>query len=163
MIPLHQNDAVLALYLLVLDKRMGGLLLRGPSGTGKSLIVGKAAEMIPCTRIPMGTDQGALLGTVDMEKLLLKGEIFRREGPLHGGNCRLLIVEHLNLFPDELQDLILSSGSSVLATISGSEDIRGKLLDRFGMCVNMAPLLESEERLSVLKSIFLPPLPLIPW
>ncbi len=124
MIPLHQNDAVLAFSLLVLDRQIGSLLLRGPSGTGKSLLALKAAEMIPCTRIPLGTDQEALLGSADMEKLLLKGEVFRREGLLHGGNDRLRIVEHLDLFPDELQDLIISSGSPVFATISGSEDIR---------------------------------------
>ncbi|PIE51805.1 hypothetical protein CSA37_00600 [Candidatus Fermentibacteria bacterium] len=154
MIPYFQKDAALAAYILAVDPRVGGLLLKGALGSGKTLLMNEFAKWIRSVRIPLGSEVEALTGSINIQALLSKGEVLRKTGLLDGDDQAVLLVEHLDLFNDDIQDLILSCGKPVMATVSGSEEIRGRLLDRFGLCVEMSSLKEPDQRLSVLSCHF---------
>ncbi len=155
MIPLFQNDAFIAALILATDPRIGGLILKGALGSGKSTLMNAFSSWTRSIRIPLGSEIEALTGSVDIQLLLSTGEVLKRAGLLFEGDQSVLLVEHLDLFSDEIQDLILSCGKPVMATVSGSEEIRGRLLDRFGLCVEMCTLSDPEQRLSVLAGHFI--------
>ena len=155
MIPLHQTDAFLAVSLAASNPDIGSVLCRGPSGTGKSELLKEASKILNTVKIPLGADGAALTGSVDLGRLLGEGTMCATEGLLHGDADSFLVAEHFDLFTDEIQDLIMSSGKPVLATISGSEEIRDRLLDRFDLCARFEPLSDPDKRLSVLHAHFM--------
>lgn len=156
MIPLHQTQAALVAALLVVDRRTGGVLFKGSSGTGKSELLRETECCINSVRVPLGVDSSALTGGVDLRSILRSGQIVRRPGLFDRKSDRVLVMEHLDLFRDEIQDIVLESGMAVLGTVSAAGDIRGRLLDRFGLCATLHPITDPEKRLQVLVSHFRP-------
>ncbi|MCK5037235.1 MAG: hypothetical protein KAS73_15165 [Candidatus Sabulitectum sp.] len=154
MIPLHQTQAVLAAALLVVDKRIGGVLLRGASGTGKSELLQETERYIYSVRIPLGADSAALTGSIDLDSILRTGQIVKKPGLLSKGTDKIIVMEHLDLFKDSIQDIVLESGMAILGTVSAAGDIRGRMLDKFGLCTVLHTVFDPEKRLRVLVSHF---------
>ncbi len=154
MIPLHQANAALATALLVTDPLIGGVLLRGSSGTGKSELINETELYIDSVRIPLGVDPEALAGGIDLTALLAEGQLRKRKGLIQNSSNSILIMEHLDLFRDNIQDMVLESAKPVLGTVSLTGDIRGRLLDNFGLSALLKTLLCPAERLGVLAAHF---------
>jgi len=99
LIPLHQTQAALAAALLVVDRRTGGVLLKGSSGTGKSELLRETECCINSVRVPLGVDSSALTGGVDLKSVLRSGQIVRKPGLINKISDLILVMEHPESVP----------------------------------------------------------------
>jgi Mg-chelatase subunit ChlI len=73
-----QDDAKLALLLTAVDRRVGGVLLRGQKGSAKSTLARGLAALLPgdapFVELPIGATEDRLVGTLDLTAALTGGE-----------------------------------------------------------------------------------------
>ncbi|ANS74428.1 hypothetical protein AWM70_07410 [Paenibacillus yonginensis] len=109
----EKQGTALALMLHLLHPGLGGVLLSGPKGTGKSTWLNGLRELVPHLRttvIPVGVTEDRLLGGLDWGGLNgAAGEaagdsagIKFREGLLAESDNGLLLVDQINRLPAEL-------------------------------------------------------------
>ena len=207
----NQDEMKTALILNVIDPSIGGLLIMGEKGTGKSTAVRALAELLPdikvvqdcpfncdpegrlCSRceellkkdgqlkrakkkmrvveLPLGVTEDRLVGTLDIEHALKKGEKRFEPGILAEANRNFLYVDEVNLLDDHIVDLLLDSAAMgvntveregisfshsarfiLVGTMNPEEgDLRPQLLDRFGLCVQVTTIMEQDQRKEILK------------
>lgn len=193
----------------VVNPRIGGLLVSGPKGSGKSTIVRAAAGILPeyeavegcpfncrpdrpenfCTlclerkeikavrramkiiTLPLSCTEDRLVGAIDVENLLKKGEKDIVPGILGLANQNILYIDEVNLLPDHLVDDILDAaalhwnaiereGVSVshpaefvlVGTMNPEEgDLRPQILDRFPLCVKIKSVIDPVDRVEIVK------------
>ena len=149
-----------ALLLLAVDPELRGLVIAAPVGSGKSSLARSARALLdpadaPFVELPLGADEDALLGGLDIQATLRGGARVLRPGLLaraHGGT---IYVDGLNLLPDSSANLLLgalesgdvrveregiSARASTRFRLIGSYDPaegapRRHLLDRAGLLV----------------------------
>ncbi len=153
------QDMVLALKLLAVDPTLGGVVLSGDKGSGKSTaarsIVSLLGENIPFVELPIGVSEDRVIGSLDVTKALNEGQEVLRPGLLSEADGGVLYVDEVNLLPAHITDLLLDSSASGKLTIErdgisvtksakfaliGSMnpeegELRPQLLDRFGLFV----------------------------
>lgn len=171
---IDQDDAKLALILVAVDPRIGGVLLRGHKGSAKTTLARGLADLLdgaPFVELPLGATEDRLVGTLDTAAALT-GEGFRFQPGLlaeaHGG---VLYVDEVNLLADHLVDTLLDvtvSGENVVErdgishrhparfVLVGSMnpeegELRPQLLDRFGFCVEMTAPADIADRVEALR------------
>ncbi|HMC51953.1 MAG TPA: AAA family ATPase [Acidimicrobiales bacterium] len=156
-----QDEVKLALLLNAVDPRIGGVLLRGQKGSGKTTLArGLAAllgERVPFVELPVGTTEDRLAGSLDLRTMLAQGQERLRPGLLHAAHGGVLYVDEVNLLPDHLVDLLLDVAASgvnrveregvshvhdsrfvLVGSMNPEEgELRPQLLDRFGLCVEV--------------------------
>lgn len=153
----------LALLLLAVEPRLRGVAFAGPAGSGKSaLLHGLAALLpdLPFEMLPLGSDEEALLGGLDLEATLARGVRVVRHGLLARADGGLLAAEDCNLLPEGTVNLLLGAldagevriereGLSLrspcrlrlVATFDPAEGPpRAHLLDRIGLIVPLPRL-----------------------
>ena len=206
-----QEELKKALILNVIDPSIGGVLLRGEKGTGKSLAVRALAEILPETEVikgcpfscrpggelcylcrekvergeelevvrkrvevvelPLGATEDRVVGTIDIEAALKRGEKKFEPGVLAKANGNILYVDEVNLLEDHLVDLLLDAAAMgvnyveregisfshpsrfvLVGTMNPEEgELRPQLLDRFGLSVEVKGLRDVEERKEVVR------------
>lgn len=171
---IDQDDAKLALILVAVDPRIGGVLLRGHKGSAKTTLARGLADLLdgaPFVELPLGATEDRLVGTLDTAAALT-GDGFRFQPGLlaeaHGG---VLYVDEINLLADHLVDTLLDvtvSGENVVERDGISQrhparfvlvgsmnpeegELRPQLLDRFGFCVEMTAPADIADRVEALR------------
>jgi len=205
----NQHKFKTAFLANIVNPKIGGLLVSGPKGSGKSTIVRAAAGILPdyeavegcpfncppslpenfCTlcrnrreikpvrrtmkliTLPLSCTEDRLIGSIDVENLLKKGEREIVPGILGLANQNILYIDEVNLLPDHLVDDILDAaalhwnsiereGVSVshpsefvlVGTMNPEEgDLRPQILDRFPLCVKIGSIMDPAERVEIVK------------
>jgi magnesium chelatase subunit I len=158
-----QDRLKMALEIAYISPGLGGVLIRGQRGTGKSTAARAFGRMmygeLPVT-LPINATEDRVVGGWDVEKLIVgefKSENWR-DGLLKQANQRMLFIDEVNLLDDHIINLILDVVSTgVLSVQREGKDIRGErvtmlmvgtmnpdegelrpqLLDRFGLSLHL--------------------------
>ncbi len=209
-----QDEMKLALLAAAVDPTMGGVLVLGDRGTGKSTAVRAMAALLPKMRVvagcpygcdpdqvrpcvtpctaraagstakvktleatvpvvdlPLGATEDRVVGALDLERALGKGEKAFEPGLLARANRGFLYIDEVNLLEDHLVDLLIdvaASGENVVEreglsvrhparfVLVGSGnpeegELRPQLLDRFGLSVEVRTPTELDARIEVVK------------
>src|SRR3990172_6192502 len=204
-----------ALVLNAVNPRIGGVLIRGERGTGKSTAARALAALLPeirvvagcrfacapdrsttwCTEckeraargeelptqlrrtsfvdLPVSATEDRVVGTIDIERAIKKGERHFEPGVLAAANRALLYIDEANLLDDHVVDVLLDSAAMgmniidregisfspparfiLVGTMNPEEgDLRPQLLDRFALSVEIHGLREPADRIAIMERI----------
>lgn len=148
---------------------------RGPCAPGCPTEEGRerdtATSAVPVVDLPLGATEDRVVGALDLEAALTRGERRFSPGLLAKANRGFLYIDEVNLLPDHLVDLLLdvaASGENVVEregvsvrhparfVLVGSGnpeegELRPQLLDRFGLSVDVRTPSDVEARVEVVK------------
>ncbi len=170
-----QPQLLQALLLAAIDPQLGGVLIEGPRGTAKSTAARALAELIegaPFVTLPLGASLEHLAGTLDLEQAMAGNAVRFAPGLLARAHGGVLYVDEINLLPDALVDVLLDAAASginvverdgishrhaarfvLVGTMNPEEgQLRPQLLDRLGLCVRLANVVEPAERQAIVRS-----------
>ena len=195
-----------AMVLTAIDPGIGGVLVFGDRGTGKSTAVRALAALLPeisavegcpvnsarvedvpawagavagritkrptpVIDLPLGATEDRVVGALDIERALARGEKAFEPGLLARANRGYLYIDEVNLLEDHIVDLLLDvaqSGENVVEreglsirhparfVLVGSGnpeegELRPQLLDRFGLSVEVTSPRDIETRVEVMR------------
>jgi len=141
-----QDEMKLALQLNVIDPKIGGVMIMGDRGTGKSTTIRALADLlpditiikndpfntdpfafdqeyetenikIPMVELPLGATEDRVCGTINLKEVLSGGKNTFEPGLLARANRGLLYVDEINLLDDHLVDVLLDSAASGWNTV----------------------------------------------
>jgi magnesium chelatase subunit D len=155
------DDVKLALLLVAVDPRIGGVLLRGQKGSAKTTLARGLAALLPggapFAELPVGATEDRLVGTIDLTAAITEGRRRFEPGILAAAHGGVLYVDEVNLLPDHLVDVLLDVAASgvnrveregvshthparfvLVGSMNPEEgELRPQLLDRFGLSVDV--------------------------
>jgi len=206
-----QDEMKLALLLAAIDPTIGGVLVLGDRGTGKSTAVRGLASLLPAmpavvgcryhcdpaagpsarcdecagrlgpkkvekvpvpvVDLPLGVTEDRVVGALDLERAITRGEKAFEPGLLARAHRGFLYIDEVNLLEDHIVDLLLdvaASGENVVEreglsvrhparfVLVGSGnpeegELRPQLLDRFGLCVEVSTPRDLPQRIEVIR------------
>lgn len=141
-----QAEMKLALQLNVIDPKIGGVMIMGDRGTGKSTTIRALADLlpdisiikndpfntdpkgfskeydtenikIPMVELPLGATEDRVCGTINLKEILAGGNNTFEPGLLARANRGILYVDEINLLDDHLVDVLLDSAASGWNTV----------------------------------------------
>jgi magnesium chelatase subunit I len=141
-----QAEMKLALQLNVVDPKIGGVMIMGDRGTGKSTTIRALADLlpditiikndpfntdpkgyekeyeteeikIPMVELPLGATEDRVCGTINLKEILSGGSSTFEPGLLARANRGMLYVDEINLLDDHLVDVLLDSAASGWNTV----------------------------------------------
>lgn len=121
--------------------------------------------------LPVSATEDRVVGTLDIERAIKRGERHFEPGVLAAANRGLLYVDEVNLLDDHVVDLLLDSAAMgvnvveregisfshparfiLVGTMNPEEgDLRPQLLDRFALCVDIHSINNPKDRMSILE------------
>lgn len=121
--------------------------------------------------LPVGATEDRVVGTMDLEHALKKGEKRVEPGLLAAAHRGILYVDEVNLLDDHVVDVLLDSAAmgvntieregvsfshpsrfTLVGTMNPEEgELRPQLLDRFGLCVNIEGIAEADSRVTIME------------
>ena len=175
-----QDDLKLALLLHAVDPKLGGVLIRGEKGSGKSTAARALATLLPAgpdgapapfVELPIGATEDRVVGTLDLEGALLEGRSRLRPGLLAAAHRGVLYVDEVNLLADHLVDVLIDAAAFginrverdglaaehpcrfvLVGSMNPEEgELRPQLLDRFGLAVEVRAPRDPELRAEVVR------------
>jgi magnesium chelatase subunit I len=206
-----QDEMKLALLIASADRSIGGVMVFGDRGTGKSTAVRALASLlpemevvkgcrfhcdpkapakgcldgcdtrkgkrqaatipVPVVDLPLGATEDRVVGALDLERALTRGEKGFEPGLLARAHRGFLYIDEVNLLEDHLVDLLLdvaASGENIVEreglsvrhparfVLVGSGnpeegELRPQLLDRFGLSVEVKTPQVLADRVEVLR------------
>lgn len=141
-----QEEMKLALQLNIIDPKIGGVMIMGDRGTGKSTTIRALADLlpditiikndpfntdpknlekeyeteeikIPMVELPLGATEDRVCGTINLKEILAGGKSTFEPGLLARANRGILYVDEINLLDDHLVDVLLDSAASGWNTV----------------------------------------------
>jgi magnesium chelatase subunit I len=141
-----QEEMKLSLQLNVIDPKIGGVMIMGDRGTGKSTTIRALADLlpditiikndpfntdpkglernyeteeikIPMVELPLGATEDRVCGTINLKEILSGGSSTFEPGLLARANRGILYVDEINLLDDHLVDVLLDSAASGWNTV----------------------------------------------
>lgn len=109
-----------ALLLLAVDPGLGGVVIAAGVGTGKSTLARAYARMLgeqTFVELPVGVTEDRLLGGLDLEATLARGERVHRSGVLARAHGGLLYADGVNLLDDSTINHLLAAVDSGLVRV----------------------------------------------
>lgn len=208
-----QDDMKLALLLVSVDRSIGGVMVFGDRGTGKSTAARALAALlppmavvagcrfncdpaapasecagvcalrhgdarpetvsvsVPVVDLPLGATEDRVVGALDLERALTRGEKAFEPGLLARAHRGFLYIDEVNLLEDHLVDLLLdvaTSGENIVESeglsvrhparfiLVGSGnpeegELRPQLLDRFGLSLEVRTPATLADRVEILR------------
>lgn len=145
--------------------------VRGCAMPGDCHATGSAALPVPVVDLPLGASEDRLVGALDLERALTRGEKAFEPGLLARAHRGFLYIDEVNLLEDHLVDLLLdvaASGENVVEregislrhparfVLIGSGnpeegELRPQLLDRFGLAIELRTPQDLATRVEVVK------------
>lgn len=121
--------------------------------------------------LPVGATEDRVVGTLDLEHAIKKGEKRVEPGLLAAAHRGILYVDEVNLLDDHVVDVLLDSAAmgvntieregvsfshparfTLVGTMNPEEgELRPQLLDRFGLCVSIEGIRDIESRVEIMK------------
>jgi Mg-chelatase subunit ChlI len=121
--------------------------------------------------LPVSATEDRVVGTLDIEKAIQKGERHFEAGVLAAANRGLLYIDEVNLLDDHVVDLLLDSAAMgmniveregisfshparfiLVGTMNPEEgDLRPQLLDRFALSVEIHGIHDARERVLIME------------
>jgi magnesium chelatase subunit I len=206
-----QDEMKRALLVTAVDPRIGGVMVFGDRGTGKSTAVRGLAQLLPMMKavmdcpyrcapmdepsacphcqvhrapdrrvrtvevatpvvdLPLGATEDRVVGALDLERALTRGEKAFEPGLLARAHRGFLYIDEVNLLEDHLVDVLLdvaASGQNIVEreglsvrhparfVLVGSGnpeegELRPQLLDRFGLSVDVRTPTDIPSRIEV--------------
>lgn len=125
----------------------------------------------PFVNLPVSATEDRVVGTLDIEKAIQKGERHFEPGVLAAANRGLLYIDEVNLLDDHVVDLLLDSAAMgmniveregisfshparfiLVGTMNPEEgDLRPQLLDRFALSVDISGIRSPQERVFIME------------
>jgi Mg-chelatase subunit ChlI len=125
----------------------------------------------PFINLPVSATEDRVVGTLDIEKAIQKGERHFEPGVLAAANRGLLYIDEVNLLDDHVVDLLLDSAAMgmniveregisfahparfiLVGTMNPEEgDLRPQLLDRFALSVEIHGIRDARERVLIME------------
>ena len=204
-----QEEMKQALLIAAVDPAVGGVLVFGDRGTGKSTAVRALAGLlpplpvvvgcpyrcapsapagacdacrgdapirserasVPVVDLPLGATEDRVVGALDLERALTRGERAFEPGLLARANRGFLYIDEVNLLEDHLVDLLIDVAASgenlvereglsvrhparfVLVGSGNPEEgeLRPQLLDRFGLAVDVTTPGDIPSRIAIVR------------
>jgi Mg-chelatase subunit ChlI len=121
--------------------------------------------------LPVSATEDRVVGTLDIEKAIQRGEKHFEPGVLAAANRGVLYVDEVNLLDDHVVDLLLDVAAMgvnvveregisfthparfvLIGSMNPEEgDLRPQLLDRFALCVDVAGVKDAKSRMQILE------------
>ncbi|HIE11878.1 MAG TPA: magnesium chelatase ATPase subunit I [Desulfotomaculum sp.] len=130
-----------------------------------------AARKMRVAELPVSATEDRVVGTLDIEHAIKKGEKRFEPGVLAEANRGILYVDEVNLLDDHVVDVLLDAAAMgvntveregvsfthpaqfiLVGTMNPEEgELRPQLLDRFGLCVNITGVNDPALRVEIVK------------
>ena len=127
--------------------------------------------MTSFVNLPVSATEDRVVGTLDIEQAIQKGERHFEPGVLADANRGLLYIDEVNLLDDHVVDLLLDSAAMgmniveregisfshpsrfiLVGTMNPEEgDLRPQLLDRFALSVEITGIREARDRVLIME------------
>lgn len=140
------------------------------AGTSKSGLP-FATRRTPFINLPVSATEDRVVGTLDIEKAIQRGERHFEAGVLAAANRGMLYVDEVNLLDDHVVDVLLDSAAMgvnvveregisfnhparfiLVGTMNPEEgDLRPQLLDRFALSVDIHGLHDAVDRVAIME------------
>lgn len=121
--------------------------------------------------LPVSATEDRVVGTLDIEHAIKKGEKRFEPGVLAEANRGILYVDEVNLLDDHVVDVLLDAAAMGVSTVEREGvsfthpaqfilvgtmnpeegELRPQLLDRFGLCVNITGVTDPALRVEIVK------------
>ncbi|MBA4379261.1 MAG: magnesium chelatase [Anaerolinea sp.] len=126
---------------------------------------------IPFVNLPVSATEDRVVGTLDIEQAIQKGERHFEAGVLAAANRGLLYIDEVNLLDDHVVDVLLDSAAMgmniveregisfshparfiLVGTMNPEEgDLRPQLLDRFALSVDITGIRNARDRVTIIE------------
>lgn len=131
----------------------------------------RAKRSMKVVNLPVSATEDRVVGTLDIEYAIKRGEKRFEPGVLAEANRGILYVDEVNLLDDHIVDVLLDAAAMgvntveregvsfshhaqfvLVGTMNPEEgELRPQLLDRFGLCVTIAGIADLDQRVEVVK------------